>query len=60
LNGTTNINLSEYADIKASMDAIYSGASAMNESATLADNTDVTQPFFKVFQLMRDTIDKVI
>lgn len=60
LGGNVTVDVSQYADIKASMDALYVQAADMNESAIVSDNSDVTYPFFQVLEIVRTTIDQVI
>jgi|GEM_PF-4694271 len=60
LGGNVTVDVSQYAYIKASMDALYAEAADMNESAIVSDNSDVTYPFFQVLEIVRTTIDQVI
>ena len=59
-DGMLVVDVSQYANIKSSMNWIYAEAADANKGAIIAKQSDVTDQFYQVLHVIRTTIESVI
>jgi len=59
-DGMLIVDVSQYANIKSSMNWIYAEAADANKGAIIAKQSDVTDQFYQVLHVIRTTIESVI